>query len=89
MNRQVVQLLVAVACVAHAPAHTQSVAVQEGRAPVIVVETPKGSFEFETYPNEAPKTVAHIEELVTQGFYDGQRVHRAVPGFVVQFGDPQ
>ena len=31
-----------------------------GAGPVIVVETEKGTFEFETYPNEAPKTVAHI-----------------------------
>jgi peptidyl-prolyl cis-trans isomerase B (cyclophilin B) len=27
--------------------------------------------------------------LVKAGFYDGQRVHRAVPGFVIQWGDPQ
>jgi cyclophilin family peptidyl-prolyl cis-trans isomerase len=57
--------------------------------PVIVVETAKGTFEVETYPNEAPKTVAHIVDLVKKGFYDGQRVHRALPGFVVQWGDPQ
>jgi cyclophilin family peptidyl-prolyl cis-trans isomerase len=57
--------------------------------PVIVVETSKGTFAFETYPNEAPKTVAHIVGLVQKGFYDGQRVHRALPGFLVQFGDPQ
>ena len=57
--------------------------------PVIVVETSKGTFEFETYPSEAPKTVAHIVELVKQGFYDGQRVHRALPGFLVQWGDPK
>ncbi len=57
--------------------------------PVIVVETSKGTFEFETYPSEAPKTVAHIVELVKRGFYDGQRVHRALPGFLVQWGDPK
>ena len=57
--------------------------------PVIVVETSKGTFAFETFPNEAPKTVAHIVALVQKGFYDGQRVHRALAGFLVQFGDPQ
>jgi len=57
--------------------------------PLIVVETSKGTFAFETFPNEAPKTVAHIVALARRGFYDGQRVHRALPGFVVQFGDPQ
>jgi cyclophilin family peptidyl-prolyl cis-trans isomerase len=57
--------------------------------PIIVVETSKGTFAFETYPVEAPKTVAHILELVRRGFYDGQRIHRAVPGFVVQWGDPR
>src|SRR2546421_11396920 len=56
---------------------------------VIVVETTRGAFAFETYPNEAPKTSAHVVQLVRQGFYDGQRVHRALPGFVVQWGDPQ
>lgn len=57
--------------------------------PVIVVETSKGTFAFATYPAEAPKTVAHIVALVKRGFYDGQRVHRALPGFVVQWGDPR
>src|SRR5262245_12127120 len=57
--------------------------------PVIVVETSKGTFAFETFPVETPKTVAHIVDLVRRGFYDGQRIHRAVPGFVVQWGDPR
>lgn len=57
--------------------------------PLIVVETSIGTFAFETFPNDAPKTVAHIVALVKAGFYDGQRIHRAVPGFLVQFGDPQ
>lgn len=57
--------------------------------PVIIVETAKGAFAFETYPREAPKTVAHVVALVRRGFYDGQRVHRVIPGFLVQWGDPQ
>jgi cyclophilin family peptidyl-prolyl cis-trans isomerase len=57
--------------------------------PVIVVETTRGTFEFETYPGEAPKTVAHVVALVKGGFYDGQRVHRALPGFLIQWGDPR
>jgi hypothetical protein len=31
----------------------------QSTAPVIVVETTKGSFGIETYPTDAPKTVAH------------------------------
>lgn len=57
--------------------------------PIVVVETDKGTFEFETYPDETPKTVAHIIGLVNKRFYNGQRVHRVVPGFVIQMGDPQ
>jgi cyclophilin family peptidyl-prolyl cis-trans isomerase len=57
--------------------------------PVVVVETVRGTFRFVTFPNEAPVTVAHILALVNRHFYDGQRVHRAQAGFVVQFGDPQ
>lgn len=66
----------------------QPAATSPGAGPVVVVETVKGIFEFETYPNEAPKTVARIVELVTKRFYNGQRVHRVVPNFVVQLGDP-
>lgn len=57
--------------------------------PIVVVETSKGTFSFETFPDEAPASVAHILALVRAKFYDGQRVHRAQPDFVVQFGDPQ
>ena len=58
-------------------------------APLIVVETSKGTFAFDTYPREAPVSVAHIAKLARDGFYNGQRVQRAVPGFVARFGDPQ
>jgi cyclophilin family peptidyl-prolyl cis-trans isomerase len=60
-----------------------------GAGPVLVIETAKGTFEIETYPQEAPKTVEHILALVNRRFYNGLRVHRVAKGFVVQFGDPQ
>lgn len=57
--------------------------------PVLVFETDKGTFEIETYPSAAPKTVEHLVGLVQKRFYNGLRVHRVVPNFVVQIGDPQ
>jgi len=63
--------------------------LSQNNGPIIVVETTKGTFEIETYSDDAPKTVAHIVALVKQGFYDGQRIHRAIPGFLVQWGDPR
>jgi cyclophilin family peptidyl-prolyl cis-trans isomerase len=55
---------------------------------VVVLETAKGAIEFETFPEEAPKTVARILELVRKNFYNGLRFHRAEPKFLVQIGDP-
>jgi peptidyl-prolyl cis-trans isomerase B (cyclophilin B) len=60
-----------------------------GAGPVIVFDTSKGPFEVETYPNEAPKTVALVLELVRRNYYNGLRVHRYEPGMLVQWGDPQ
>jgi cyclophilin family peptidyl-prolyl cis-trans isomerase len=85
MVRRSLQTLIVVGTLAAVP----SAGTQTAGGPVIVVETARGTFAFETYPNEAPKTVAHLVELVASGFYDGQRVHRAIPGFVVQWGDPR
>ncbi len=59
-----------------------------GAGPIVVLETAKGTIEFETYPEEAPKTVARIVELVKKNFYNGLRFHRAEPNFVIQVGDP-
>jgi cyclophilin family peptidyl-prolyl cis-trans isomerase len=59
-----------------------------GAGPIVVLDTEKGVIEFETYPEEAPKTVAQIVGLVKKNFYNGQRFHRAEMG-LVQIGDPQ
>lgn len=60
-----------------------------GAGPIIVMETAKGTIEFETYPDEAPKSVEQVLRLIKRSFYNGQRIMRVDPGFVVQFGDPQ
>jgi len=52
------------------------------------VETNLGTFKIKLYPDEAPKTVAQIKELVGKGFYDGIIFHRIIAGFVIQGGDP-
>jgi peptidyl-prolyl cis-trans isomerase B (cyclophilin B) len=59
-----------------------------GAGPIIVLDTAKGVIEIETYPEDAPKTVAHILALIKKGFYNGLRFHRAEANFVIQVGDP-
>ena len=66
-----------------------SKAAAAGAGPVLVVETVKGSIEIQLFSAEAPKTVEHIVALAKKNFYNGHRVHRVEPGYVVQFGDPQ
>ena len=57
--------------------------------PTIVLDTVKGTIAFETFPEDAPKTVARIVELVKKNFYNGLRFHRVEENFLVQVGDPQ
>lgn len=56
-------------------------------APVIVLETVQGTIQVETFPDDAPKTVARIVELIKRNFYNGLRFHRAEKN-LVQVGDP-
>ncbi|PIS07752.1 peptidylprolyl isomerase [Candidatus Berkelbacteria bacterium CG10_big_fil_rev_8_21_14_0_10_43_13] len=54
-----------------------------------VIETDKGTIEFELYADKAPKTVSNFVYLVEKGYYDGLTFHRVVPDFVIQGGDPK
>ncbi len=47
-----------------------------------------GIMKIELYPEEAPETVRHFVSLVNDGFYNGLKIHRVVPGFIIQGGDP-
>jgi cyclophilin family peptidyl-prolyl cis-trans isomerase len=65
-------------------------AVAQPKAPTAVVTMEKGGeVVLEFWPQDAPNHVKNFLDLAQKGFYDGQRVHRVEPKFVVQFGDPQ
>jgi cyclophilin family peptidyl-prolyl cis-trans isomerase len=53
-----------------------------------LIATAKGEIEFELYADRAPKTVSNFVYLAEQGYFDGLKFHRVVPGFVIQGGDP-
>src|ERR1700744_2968611 len=55
----------------------------------LYLDAPKGRVTIELRPDLAPGHVARIKELVRQGFYDGLKFHRVIPGFMAQTGDPK
>lgn len=54
-----------------------------------VVETNLGTFRIRFFPREAPGTVKNFIKLVKTGFYTGLQVHKVVPGYNIQAGDPK
>ena len=63
-------------------------ALDEGTTYRLVVETSCGSFTIELDQKSAPKTSASMVALARDGFYDDTIIHRVVPAFVIQGGDP-
>lgn len=53
------------------------------------VSTGRGSFIIELLPGDAPLTVDNLVQLANRGYFKGIAVHRVVPNFVVQDGDPR
>jgi cyclophilin family peptidyl-prolyl cis-trans isomerase len=54
----------------------------------ITIETNKGTIVFQTYDNDAPKTVENFIKLANKGFYNNLIFHRVIEGFMIQGGDP-
>ncbi len=52
----------------------------------VVFETSKGTFTVESHRAWAPNGVDRFHYLASNGFYNGTRFFRVMPGFVAQFG---
>ncbi len=52
------------------------------------ISTDKGDMVVEFYEKDAPKTVNNFIKLAKDGFYNGLKFHRVIPGFVAQGGCP-
>lgn len=60
-----------------------------GKQVTALVTTEKGSFTIRLLPDDAPLNVDNFVQLAQRGFFRGITVHRVVPNFVIQDGDPR
>ncbi len=54
----------------------------------VTLHTTFGPIDIELWPKEAPKAVRNFVQLCMEGYYDDTLVHRVMPNFIVQMGDP-
>lgn len=62
--------------------------IDDAAAYTATLDTTCGEIELALDAANAPITVNNFVFLARDGFYDGLGFHRAVPGFVIQGGDP-
>ena len=55
---------------------------------IAVLETNHGRIVLRFFNDKAPGHVANFKKLAREGFYDGTKFHRVIPGFMIQGGDP-
>ncbi|MDE3153931.1 MAG: HEAT repeat domain-containing protein, partial [Acidobacteriota bacterium] len=58
-------------------------------SPELFIDTDKGTIEVALDVLDAPLTIEALTDLARRGFFDHVPIHRVVPDFVVQGGDPR
>ena len=58
-------------------------------SPHMLIEMHRGTIEIELDVVNAPLTSARLIAMARAGFFNGMKIHRVVPDFVVQTGDPR
>jgi peptidylprolyl isomerase len=64
-------------------------AVANDPANTVILELKTGKVTIKLRPDLAPKHVERFKMLINEGFYNGLKFHRVIPGFMAQTGDPQ
>jgi peptidyl-prolyl cis-trans isomerase-like 1 len=54
----------------------------------VILETSMGPITVELYTEHAPKTCHNFIELTKRSYFDDCPVHRIIPDFMIQTGDP-
>jgi cyclophilin family peptidyl-prolyl cis-trans isomerase/HEAT repeat protein len=68
--------------------YTRAVSRKNGTVKAVFT-TEKGDFTIDLLPEDAPLTVDNFIKLARSKYFDGLAVHRVVPNFVMQDGDPR
>jgi cyclophilin family peptidyl-prolyl cis-trans isomerase/HEAT repeat protein len=71
-----------------APADYAALLAQVRKPWMARIETARGAFTIRLLPVQAPNTVLNFMALARKPYFDGAPIHRVVPNFVVQDGDP-
>ena len=98
MNR-IISIALTIVCIAGVPAKEVFAATKpapkkkESRKmtytdKVAELHTTAGEIDIRFFPDVAPNHVKNFIDLAQQGFYNGTKFHRVIPGFMVQGGDP-
>jgi cyclophilin family peptidyl-prolyl cis-trans isomerase/HEAT repeat protein len=69
--------------------YTSPALVNPPVSPHVFLDTAKGTIEIELYVLDAPQTCRNFLRLAREGYFTGVAIHRVVPNFVVQDGDPR
>lgn len=56
---------------------------------IAVMKTSMGEITLRFFPKQAPKAVENFLTHAENGYYNGLKFHRVIPGFMIQGGDPK
>jgi peptidylprolyl isomerase len=89
MRQSLFASFLAIAVVLPGAAFGQAPAPAADPANTLVIELKTGKVLIQLRPDLAPKHVERIKMLSKEGFYNGQKWHRVINGFMAQTGDPR